>query len=440
MKRTIAVRRETKSTWERRTPVTPELALRLVREHGFEVLVQPSSRRVFPDKDYVRAGALMAEHLEGSRLVLGVKEIPPQMLEPDTTYVCFAHVIKGQPANMPMLSTLLERRCTLIDYEMVVDDDGRRLIFFGRFAGLAGMIDTLWALGRRLQIEQIRTPLASIEPAHTYPGLHEAKLAVRTAGEQIASRGLPLEATPMVFGVAGYGNVAAGVREILAELPTREVSPSNLGTLNENPSSRCIYQTTFKEEHLVVPVDDGREFALEDYYQHPERYRTVFAEHLPFLTALVNCTYWDARYPRLVTKDDLSRLFADGGRPRLRVIGDLSCDVGGAVECTLKCTEPADPVYVWDPASSAIESGIAGRGPVVLAVDILPSELPREASQEFSSALAPFIPALARADYEVEFDDLDLPPALKRAVICHRGRLAPEYEYLEEHLAAEKRA
>ncbi len=170
----VAVRRETKSPWERRTPVTPNLARKLVTQADLEILVQPSARRVFPDNEYVRAGAVMSEDLGDSAVVLGVKEIPPELFQPDTAYVFFSHVIKGQPYNMPMLQRMLDLRCTLIDYEKICDQSGQRLIFFGRFAGVAGMIDTLWALGRRLKTEGFTTPLADIEPAHSYDSLHEA--------------------------------------------------------------------------------------------------------------------------------------------------------------------------------------------------------------------------------------------------------------------------
>jgi alpha-aminoadipic semialdehyde synthase len=432
----IAVRRETKSPWEKRSPVTPDLARKLVTQSNLEILVQPSARRVFHDKEYVRAGAAMSENLSETPVVLGVKEIPPELLTPGTTYVFFSHVIKGQPYNMPMLQKMLDLGCTLIDYEKICDESGRRLIFFGRFAGLAGMIDTLWALGRRLETEGFTTPLAKIEPAHAYDSLHEAKLAIRAAGERIASEGLPEELLPITFGIAGYGNVASGVREILAELPTRDIDPADLESTLTDPSPRCIYQTTFREEHLVDPKTVGGAFDLQDYYDHPEGYRPAFEQYLPYLTVLMNCTYWDERYPRLVTKEQLQTLYGSGSPPRLRVIGDLGCDVEGAIECTLKCTEPSDPVYVYQPQTGTIESGVEGNGPVVLAVDILPAELPREASEEFSDALARFLPALARADFNVPFSDLDLPPELLGAVIVHGGKLTPDFVYLEAHLAA----
>jgi alpha-aminoadipic semialdehyde synthase len=424
---------------ERRTPVTPDLVARLVKGPGVEVLVQPSPRRVFPDKEYVRAGATMAESLADASVILGVKEIPPDLFQPNTAYIFFSHVIKGQPYNMPMLAKMLELGCTLIDYEKICDENGKRLIFFGRFAGLVGMIDSLWALGQRLRREGYPTPLAEIEPAHAYPDLDEALLAVNAAGERIASEGLPEDLTPLTIGVAGYGNVAGGAREVLAELPTRDVAPDKLESAIENPSPHCFYQTTFREEHLVEPREDGHAFELQDYYDHPERYRSVFDRHLPHLTVLMNCNYWDERYPRLVTKRQLRDLWSGDAPPRLRVIGDLGCDVEGAVECTLKCTEPSDPVYVYDSLAGTIESGVDGAGPVVLAVDILPAELPREASEEFSSTLSSFLPALAKADFDVPFSDLALPPELLGAVIAHRGKLTPDYLYLEAHLAAADR-
>ena len=440
MKGRIAIRRETKSPWERRSPVTPELARRMVNQAGLEVLVQPSARRVFRDNEYVRAGARMSENLSESSVILGVKEIPPELFQADTAYVFFSHVIKGQPYNMPMLRRMLELDCTLIDYEKICDESGRRLIFFGRFAGLAGMIDTLWALGQRLEAEGTDTPLATIEPAHSYPSLHDAKFAIRAAGERIASEGLPDALLPLTVGIAGYGNVASGVREVLAELPTREIAPQDLASVSDEPSPHCIYQTTFREEDLVEPRDSNHAFELQDYYSHPELYRSVFDRYLPHLTGLMNCNYWDERYPRLVTRDGLRALYTNEEPPRLRVIGDLGCDVEGAIECTLKCTEPADPVYVYDPHKGTIDSGVDGVGPVVLAVDILPAELPREASEEFSTSLAHFLPALARADFDVPFADLDLPPELLGAVIVHRGRLTPDYAYIEAHLAATEKS
>jgi len=434
MRPSIGVRRETKSPWERRCPVTPALVRHLVASVDVDVFVQPSARRVFSDSEYTRAGATLTTSLDEANIVIGVKEIPVDLLKSDTTYLFFSHVIKGQPDNMPMLRRLMDLGCTLIDYEKIIDDEGRRLVFFGRFAGLAGMIDSLWALGQRLADEGFHTPLSGLERAHEYENLEAAKAAIRTAGERIASDGLPDTLPPLVIGIAGYGNVAKGAREILAELPTREVEPAELPNLETKPSGSCFYQTTFKEEHIVVPRKSTDCFELQDYYKNPERYRSDFARHLPSLTVLMNCNYWDENYPRLVTIEDLENLRRGSHGSRLRVIGDLGCDVGGAIQCTLKCTEPGDPVYVYDIDTGEIVRGVSGNGPAVLAVDILPSELPLEASEEFAKALAPTLPGLARADFSLPFDELEIPAEISRAVIVHKGELTPNFAYLTKYL------
>jgi alpha-aminoadipic semialdehyde synthase len=429
----VAIRRETKSTWERRAPLIPDAVRQIVSSSEVEILVQPSARRVFADKEYVRAGAKVTTELGDAKVILGVKEVPPELLQPETAYMFFSHVIKGQPYNMPMLQRLLDLKCTLIDYEMVTDDQGRRLIFFGRFAGLAGMIDTLSALGQRLQAEGRRTPLVQIEPAHTYESLEDARAAVRAAGDAIESEGM-LE--PIVIGVAGYGNVAKGAREIITELPAREVDPKDLPGLADSVTTpaRNVYFSVFKEEHLVKPINSEGAFELNEYYQHPERYEGVFEKHLHHLTVLVNCIYWDERYPRLVRLHDVQELWSEGDSPRLRVIGDLGCDIGGAIECTVKTTEPGTPTYVYHPETGEISNGVDGHGPVVLAVDILPSELPREASEAFSHVLTPFVRSLASTDWSVKLENLAIPDELRRAIITHSGELTPDYRYLQAHL------
>ncbi|MEE4271474.1 MAG: bifunctional lysine ketoglutarate reductase /saccharopine dehydrogenase family protein [Thermoanaerobaculales bacterium] len=433
MRPSIGIRRETKSPWERRSPVTPALARHLIKDNGMTVFVQPSARRIFPDADYTRAGATLTTSLDDANIILGVKEVPPELLNRNSTYLFFSHVIKGQPTNMPMLRRIMDLGCTLIDYEKIADDQGRRLVFFGRFAGLAGMIDSLWALGQRLQEEGIRTALRELSPSHQYEDLEAAKAAVRAAGERIADDGLPDGLPPLVIGIAGYGNVAKGAREILAELPTREVTPAELLELKK-PSAHCMYQVTFTEGDVVRPVEAGHAFELQDYYDHPERYESDFARFLPHLSLLMNCNYWEERYPRLVTTAEIRSLYRAPEAPRLKVIGDLGCDVDGSIQCTLKCTEPGDPVYVYDVDSDDIARGFSGRGPTILAVDILPTELPLEASEEFAKALASILPSLGNADFGAPFEDLDIPPEIARAVIVHRGELTPDFQYLEAHL------
>jgi alanine dehydrogenase len=431
----IGIRREDKSEWERRVPVTPADARRLKEEHGTEVVVQPSPIRIFSEEEFTQAGVDVQEDLSSCPVIFAVKEIPPDFFEPGKTYVFFAHVIKGQPYNMPMLRKLLELGCTLIDYEKVTDERGRRLIFFGRHAGLAGIVESLWALGRRLDWEGIPNPFTELRHMYQYDSLEECKKAIAAVGETLKAEGLPDSVTPLICGIAGYGNVARGVWEILDILPIREIEPQEVASIAEGSdyAADVVYKVVFKEEHTVEPVSPQDQFELQDYYDHPEKYRGTFESYVPHLTMLINCIYWEEKYPRLVTKAYLKHLYKTG-KPRLRVIGDISCDIEGAIECTVRSTKVDKPVFVYNPFTGETADGYEGEGPVVMAVDILPSELPREASADFSGVLRQFIPAIAKADYSVPFEQLALPPEVKRAVIAHQGELTPDYRYIEQFL------
>lgn len=434
MPKTIGLRREDKSIWERRVPITPEAAEKLKKEHDVETWVQPSPTRAITDAEFASRGARLKEDLSPCDVVFAVKEIPVEHFRPKGVYVFFSHVIKGQPYNMPMLKDLMDKGCTLIDYEKVTDDKGRRLIFFGRHAGAAGAVETLHALGKRLALEGAPTPLEGIEQAYKYPNLAAAKDAVRKAGRKIREEGLPKEIAPLVIGVAGYGNVGQGTLEVLNELPVIHVDPAGLETLLKpgNHDPKAIYCATFKEEHSVASKE-GKPFDLAHYYANPSQYASVFDRYWPKLTALINAVYWDSKYPRLVTKSSLADK-ANLAASRLKVIGDVSCDIEGSIEATVKSTEIEEPCFVYNPETGETQDGFAGPGVVIMAVDILPSELPVDSSHAFCQALAGYVPAIAKADYTKEFEELDLPAEIKRAVIVHKGRLTPSFAYLSAHV------
>jgi alanine dehydrogenase len=436
MKPIIGLRREDKSPWERRVPLTPQDAQDLQANHGLEVIAQTSDLRVFKDQEYSRAGVVVQESLAPASTIFCIKEIPLSIFEPGKTYVFFAHVIKGQSYNMPMLKKMMALGCNLIDYEKVTDDQGRRLIFFGRHAGLAGMLDTLWAFGQRLAWEGTPNPFTQLQQAYLYHNLDEAITALGRVKKQIEAEGLPEAICPLILGIAGYGNVSRGAQEILTHLPIVEIAPQEVAAIAQSTavSPHAIYKVVFKEEHTVEPISPDDRFELQDYYAHPEKYRSKFETYLPYLSILVNAIYWDKVYPRLVTQDYVKQAYGGEMSPRLKVIGDISCDVEGAIEVTIKTTEPGGPIFVYDPKTGQAKDGYQGQGPVVLAVDILPSELPRESSIDFSRVLKAYIPAIARADFTRPFEQLVLPPAIKRAVILHQGKLTPDYCYLERFL------
>lgn len=376
MNNTIGIRLEDKYVMERRVAITPPHAQKLIKEEGLEILVEPSDKRIFSDDEFEQAGAKLTSDLSIAPVIFGVKEMPIDFFETQKTYVFFSHVIKGQSYNMPMLKRMMEKKCTLIEYERVADDKGRRLIFFGRFAGLAGMINSLWSLGQRLKVQGIENSFSELKQSHKYHSLEEAKAQISAIGEEISKNGLPKELCPLTIGFTGYGNVSRGAQEISDLLPNIEISPEDLLELKDRNhiSTHHIYKVVFKEADISEPKQTGLPFILDHYYNHPEAYRNAFEKFVPHLSVLMNCMYWDDKYPRIITKDFLSEINTKG-KLKLKVIGDITCDPDGSIECTHIGTEIEDPVFVYDPLTRSPKMGFKGEGILVMSVDILPSEL-----------------------------------------------------------------
>jgi alpha-aminoadipic semialdehyde synthase len=413
--RVVGIRREDKSPWETRTPLVPADVARIVRA-GVPVHVQRSGRRCFPDAEFAAAGADLVEDLRLAEVVLAVKEIPAALLERGKTYLFFSHTIKGQPHNMPMLRRLLELGCTLLDYELVTNEHGGRTIAFGRHAGLAGAIDTLWALGRRLAAEGVETPFARVGQALEYGELATAQDAIDDVAREIREQGLPERLRPLAIGVTGAGGrVSGGALEIFDRLPSARVAPEDLaGWTGER-----IAVVSYGPEHLVEPIAEDETYDWRDYLARPAAYRSRFGPHLARLTALLHGIFWKQGFPRFILRSDLAALWRSGATPRLRVITDVTCDVGGSNESLVRVTDPGDPAYVYDPSTGGAVEGWTGRGPVVLPVDIFPAELPREASRHFSEVLLPLVPALAAGSDT---------PELARATLVRGGALVPPWD------------
>ncbi len=433
----VGIRREDINRWERRVPLVPEDAKELGRSHSIRFTIQPSQIRIFSDEEYRAAGINVAEELCPNRVVLALKEIPVQLIQPGKAYVFFSHTGKGQAQNMPMLKKMMDAGCTLIDYEDIVDDKGRRLLYFGNFAGHAGTVDTMWALGRRLEIEGYKdNPFRGLKKAYEYNGLGELKEAVKKVGAAIKADGIPEAVRPIVFGFFGYGHVSQGAQEIFDLLPVEEVRPGDLPRLNESGRdfSRILFKAVFKEEDMVEPITPDAPFVLQDYYSHPEKYRSIVKKSVPYLTAIINGIFWTPNFPKYITKEFLREYYSRSGA-RLKVIGDITCDINGSIESTVEATDSENPVYVYDPAADRAVSGVTGNGPVVMAVYNLPAELPAESSRYFSSGLKKYVPEIAAMDLTRDFDDCGLSEVIKRATIVYRGGLTPHFEYLKRYLA-----
>ena len=418
MKNCIGIRHENKDILERRSPLTPRQVGKLVRDEKMRVIVQPASNRIYSEEEFLRAGAEISDDLSPCNIIFGVKEVPEQDLLPSGVFCYFSHTIKGQQYNMPLLAKILERKITLMDYELVTDDQGKRQIFFGRFAGIAGMLDALWVYGQRLLSEGRQNPLQFLKQTRHYGTLLKAEEYLHEAAERIKTEGFPEEVAPVIVGITGRGHVAQGAHEVLGHLPVEELSPRDLLTESQlnKLSRRKIYKVVFLKPEIYRPRDANKAFNADELMQRPELYEGNLERYLPALSIFVNGIFWEPRFPKFLTRDFLRKLYGTTRKPKLRVMADITCDINGSVEATVKATRIDNPVYVYNPQNGKVVDGWEGEGPVVLAVDKLPTELPLEASENFGKALLPAVPLLARADFSRSYPELDLREFLKNAI------------------------
>ena len=428
--RTIGLVREAYSKWERRTPLTPKHVKELV-DKGLRVVVQPCNKRVFMDAQYENAGATVSNDLTECSVILGVKQVREEDLLPDRTYVFFSHVIKGQPENMSLLDTICKKNVRLIDYECITENGNRgdpRLIAFGIFAGNAGMINILRGLGERMLALGYSNPFLNVPSSYMHPSLNAARFSVRDAGEEISKGGIPQDFSPLTVVFTGNGNVSKGAQDIFSLLPHEMVSVEDLPHLPENQSK--IYGCVVEAEDMLERLDSSKPFSTREYYASPELYQNTFASKIaPYTSVLVNCTYWDRRYPQTLTGQDLI------SNEKLLAIADLSCDLNGGIGCLSRSTTVEEPFFMYHPKDDVASERNAIDGSkdsvVMMGVDILPSELPREASQFFGDQLMPFLEDLSSSDGTKPYSKQDdLPPALRGAVIACNGRLTPDYAYV----------
>ena len=433
--KTLGIVKETKNKWERRVPLNPSAVKELIQK-GFKVIIQPSNSRIYKDEEFISVGAKLSENLSRCDFIIGVKEIPLDALIPGKPHFFFSHVIKGQDYNMPLLQKILDEKITLLDYEKIEDEKNTRLVFFGKFAGNAGMVDTLYGLGQRLkQHHGLDTPFLKIRQSYQYESVQDAIDQISVIGKEIEENGLPKEITPLNIFLLGYGHVAQGCQEILAALPIVEIDPDKLAEHSQNYNDNKIYLSVFKEEHLVERKDGG-EFSLQDYFENNSAYKSRLEEYLPYCSVYMNAIYWTSECPIFLPKLVLEKMQEQN--PKLIIIGDISCDINGSVQATVKYATPDNPIFIFNAKTGDVTDGFIGEGFADMAVDNLPCEFSREASDYFSELLIPSLEAMLNNDYSKPIAESDLPEEIKKACIAHQGKLQPEYEYLEEYLATKK--
>ncbi|KAH7574490.1 hypothetical protein JRO89_XS03G0302600 [Xanthoceras sorbifolium] len=460
----VGILSESVNKWERRAPLTPAHCARLLHSGRDKtgvarIIVQPSTKRIHHDIQYEDVGCEISEDLSECGLIVGVKQPKLEMVFPDRAYAFFSHTHKAQKENMPLLDKILAERATLYDYELIVRDNGKRLIAFGKYAGRAGTIDILHGLGQRMlhllhplvflyifSLEFIScldvdkgylslgysTPFLSLGQSYMYSSLAAAKAAIITVGEEIATFGLPAGICPLVFIFTGSGNVSLGAQDIFKLLPHVFIDSSRLPELFNNArectrTSKKVFQVygcVVTSENMVEHRDPTKGFDKADYYAHPEHYNSIFHERVaPYASVIVNCMYWEKRFPRLLSTQQLQDLTRNGCP--LVGVADISCDIGGSLEFVNQTTHIDSPFFRYDPLNDTYHQDMEGSGVVCSAVDILPTEFAKESSNHFGDKLSGFIGNLASTS-----DITNLPSHLRRACIVHKGALTSLYEYI----------
>lgn len=448
MRNIIAIRREDLcKKGEKRSAIVPEM-VRTLTQQGAKIIVQPAvnpqtgeRKRAFDDALYAQAGAEISEDISAANLIVGIKEIELEHILPDKTYLLFSHTHKGQKKNRQMLRTFMERRATVIDYELITDDDGwRQITAFTYFAGYAGMIDSLWTLGKRLTMEGIENPFAAIPQSIEKEDLALIKNLIRGVGEKITAEGTPATLPPIITAFLGGGKTSTGAQKIFDLLPYKEISIEELPEVFAHGDRRYMYKLRLHIADMYrYTEDDAAKRALhskdeiaQEYKDFPERFESNMDAVYPYITLLMNCILWSPKYPRLITREQAKLWHAQHNT--LKVIGDITCDPEGAIQFSRE-TWVDTPVFIYNPETEADTTGFEGDGIAVMAITNLPCEFSADASAGFCANLSPFLTELLSADLQaIEPQFAGLPAEIQRATILWRGNLTEQYRYMAQYV------
>jgi saccharopine dehydrogenase (NAD+, L-lysine forming) len=395
----IGILKETKSPADSRVPLTPDQCRLILDEFpGISICVQPSNERCFTNKEYEQEGIPLSEDLSKCDILMGVKEVKVQTLIPGKTYFFFSHTIKMQPYNRNLLATVLDKGIKLVDYEMLTDVNGVRIIGFGRWAGLAGTF-----LGIRACC--IREKTGNLIPPHECDGLDDL---IRQAKESRLPR--------LRIALTGDGRVSGGSEEMLGAFGVRKISVDEF--LDHNEWEYPIYAQLDPAKYNKTK--SGADFNLGHFFSHPEAYESNFNRFCNNTDLLIMAAYWDPRAPVLFTPSQMK-----GPDFSIRVIADITCDIGGSVPSSLRTTTFAQPYYDYNRYTESEEEAFSRPENVtVMSIDNLPCGLPKEASLDFGHNLIKnVLPLFLGGDHE---------SIIKRATIAENGHLTRRYEYLKE--------
>lgn len=391
---TIGLIKEGKIPSDNRVALTPAQCRWIQKTNSnVKIIVQKSNNRCFSDREYVQCGIEVKDDMGECDFLLGIKEVPIDMLMENKTYLFFSHTKKLQAANRKLLQAIIQKNITLIDYECLEHEDGIRIIGFGFFAGIVGAHNGIMAFGKRTglyQLHKVNAEKNLQHLIHTYFGLKLPNMKVA---------------------VTGSGRVAHGLLEIMNLLGIHEVEPADF---KSKLFSYPVY-VHLKGSDLYARRDNGS-YQRDDFHNQPDNYISKFSDYLPHTDILMNGVYWESRIPRLFEMEDLSK-----DDFKIQTIADVTDDKNGSVPCNLGDSTIEDPVYGVDKKTFHKTLPYKTGSVDVMAVSNLPNELPRDASRYFGEQLIKYVLTDLIEGGSAIID---------KATIIKKGLLQPKYEYM----------
>lgn len=397
--RKIGVIREGKKPEDRRVPLTPAQCKEVMQRFpDVDLVVQRSNVRSYTDSEYEAFEIPLVDDLTDRDLLIGVKEVPVELLIANKAYQFFSHTIKQQPHNRKLLRAVLDRGIRLIDHELLTDPHGERVLAFGYWAGVVGAYNGMrgW---------QLMHGGPDLKPANQCHDLEELERYLHA---------YPLPQDLRIV-LTGGGRVGKGAMGVLERAGVKRVKPQEfLDSDNTVPVYTVLGSTD------LYARDDGKSFDKQAFHNDPRGHHSKFLPFARRAHIYMACHFWDPRGPKILSAEDLR-----DPKLSLQVIADISCDIGGPIDSTLRATTIADPFYGYDAASGTEKpAGTAGTI-AVMTVDNLPCELPRDASEAFGRDLVErVLPFLVGDDNE---------GMIARATIAQGGALTAGFAHLKDY-------
>lgn len=399
----IGIIREGKVPPDSRVPLTPEQCAFLNKSGKVQIVVQPSPNRCFDDEAYQKAGISLREDLTDCDVLMGVKEVPIEQLIPGKTYFFFSHTIKKQSYNRDLLLAVLEKNIRLLDYEVLTNEKGQRLIAFGKFAGMVGAHNGVMTYGNRTG----KFNLKRMKDCHDYA---EAKTIYKK-----------MDLPPMKIVLTGTGRVANGAAQVLRDMGIEKVAPEDFV---ENEFQHAVFTQLGCGDYAAHK--NGNTFNLQDFFQNPQNYESIFTPYIQASDVMINGIFWDNKAPAFFTKEEMKE-----SDFRIKVIADVTCDIApvASIPSTLRASTIANPVFGYDPIAEA--EAIPHQANVIdmMTIDNLPNELPRDASQAFGEQFIEYI--------FQELLEQKEGGVIERASVSENGDLGKYFEYMRDYVEGE---